>query len=41
MRIEPLLASERVLYSAAAWSVGTADEVLDRGVLGTRWHGHG
>jgi CubicO group peptidase (beta-lactamase class C family) len=27
---------ERV-FSAAAWSVGTADGVLDRGVLGTRW----
>ncbi|WP_030909933.1 serine hydrolase domain-containing protein [Streptomyces sp. NRRL F-5126] len=27
--------AERV-YSAAAWSVGTADEVLDRGWLGTR-----
>ncbi|QYN18122.1 serine hydrolase [Amycolatopsis sp. DSM 110486] len=34
-----LLASTSGLYSAAAWSVGTADEVLDRGVLGPRWHG--
>lgn len=25
------------VFSAAAWSVGTADGVLDRGVLGTRW----
>lgn len=24
-------------FSAAAWSVGTADGVLDRGLLGTRW----
>jgi CubicO group peptidase (beta-lactamase class C family) len=24
-------------FSAAAWSVGTADEVLDEGMLGTRW----
>lgn len=28
--------AERV-FSAAAWSVGTADGVLSRGVLGTRW----
>lgn len=27
------------MFSAAAWSVGTADTVLDRGLLGTRWHG--
>ncbi|WP_326834449.1 serine hydrolase domain-containing protein [Amycolatopsis rhabdoformis] len=32
-------AQETGVFSAAAWSVGTADEVLDRGVLGTRWHG--
>ncbi|MCR6487515.1 beta-lactamase family protein [Amycolatopsis sp. OK19-0408] len=25
------------VFSAAAWSVGTADGVLDRGMLGTRW----
>ncbi|GAB3147812.1 serine hydrolase domain-containing protein [Amycolatopsis stemonae] len=25
------------VFSAAAWSVGTADGVLDRGFLGTRW----
>ncbi len=25
------------VFSAAAWSVGTADEVLDEGTLGTRW----
>jgi CubicO group peptidase (beta-lactamase class C family) len=30
---------ENRVFSAAAWSVGTADGVLDRGVLGTRWHG--
>ena len=29
---------ENRVFSAAAWSVGTADGVLDRGVLGTRWH---
>ncbi|MBB4684237.1 serine hydrolase domain-containing protein [Amycolatopsis jiangsuensis] len=28
---------ENRVYSAAAWSVGTADGVLDRGMLGTRW----
>ncbi|WP_328603618.1 beta-lactamase family protein [Amycolatopsis sp. NBC_00345] len=31
-------ARENRVFSAAAWSVGTADGVLDRGVLGTRWH---
>ncbi|MFI5614825.1 serine hydrolase domain-containing protein [Amycolatopsis sp. NPDC051903] len=30
---------ESGVYSAAAWSVGTAGGVLDRGLLGTRWHG--
>ncbi|SEO45369.1 serine hydrolase domain-containing protein [Amycolatopsis saalfeldensis] len=30
---------ENRVFSAAAWSVGTADGALDRGVLGTRWHG--
>ncbi|WP_020659177.1 serine hydrolase domain-containing protein [Amycolatopsis benzoatilytica] len=28
---------EERVYSAAAWSVGTADGVLDRGMLGTQW----
>lgn len=28
---------ENRVYSAAAWSVGTADGVLDRGMLGTLW----
>lgn len=33
-------ARERKVFSAAAWSVGTADSVLDRGILGTRrWGG--
>lgn len=32
-------AREERVFSAAAWSVGTADGVLDRGVLGTRWWG--
>ncbi|MFJ1760104.1 serine hydrolase domain-containing protein [Amycolatopsis sp. NPDC088138] len=30
-------AREERVFSAAAWSVGTADGVLSRGVLGTRW----
>ncbi|MGW4486684.1 serine hydrolase domain-containing protein [Amycolatopsis sp. NPDC004368] len=33
-----LRAREAGVFSAAAWSVGTADGALDRGVLGTRWH---
>ncbi|GLY43119.1 esterase [Amycolatopsis sp. NBRC 101858] len=30
-------AREERVFSAVAWEVGTADDVLDRGVLGTRW----
>jgi CubicO group peptidase (beta-lactamase class C family) len=30
-------AREERVFSAAAWSAGTADGALDRGVLGTRW----